>query len=402
MNTAPATPYLGNLTPLRGLAALFTVIYHVDLIFGLGGNLLIRFKDSLLLNKMYLMVDFFFVLSGFIMCHVYGKWFRESVQGASFRQFTIARFARVYPLHFFTLLYLIALRIWFLHTGAPDDPFSQASDTWVSVPTNLLLIQSMNVHSWFSWNNAAWSISTEWWMYMLFPFLVKPFLKLKGPGRAAVIAGCIGGYLLIMFWIKQFVTVAEPLQFLIAPGQKLPVDINVCYQFGFLRCLFGFVLGMTTYLAYRDGYAKKIFANGTTFSILALGMFFCLHIAAWDVITVSFFPLMILSAAYGSRNMNAFFGLPAMQRIGDWSFSIYLVHQPLLYTIGFIRSYLDPHRNGPPEVPTMFWGWVICVSFITLVLVTASFTYRWLEVPARKWINRKFVPVHRLAHVKPA
>ena len=69
----PSTPYLSNLTPLRGIAALLTVMFHVDLMLGGGGNPLVKFKDALLFTRRYLMVDFFFVLSGFIMCHVYGK-----------------------------------------------------------------------------------------------------------------------------------------------------------------------------------------------------------------------------------------------------------------------------------------------------------------------------------------
>ena len=61
--------YFSNLTPLRGIAALLTVIFHVSLMAGpLAFN-------TQVLNRMYLMVDFFFVLSGFIMCHVYGELF---------------------------------------------------------------------------------------------------------------------------------------------------------------------------------------------------------------------------------------------------------------------------------------------------------------------------------------
>ena len=53
--------YLANLTPLRGIAALLTVIFHVDLMIGNGGNALIKIKDSMVLTRMYLMVDFFFM-----------------------------------------------------------------------------------------------------------------------------------------------------------------------------------------------------------------------------------------------------------------------------------------------------------------------------------------------------
>jgi peptidoglycan/LPS O-acetylase OafA/YrhL len=90
-----STTYLSNLTPMRGIAALLTVVYHVNLFVG---GVLVTFTP--LMNQMHLMVDFFFVLSGFIMMHVYGKWFSEGVTVALFKKFTIARFARVYLLRF--------------------------------------------------------------------------------------------------------------------------------------------------------------------------------------------------------------------------------------------------------------------------------------------------------------
>ncbi len=72
----------------------------------------------------------------------------------------------------------------------------------------------MNVHHWFTWNNAAWSISTEWWMYMLFPFLVAPFLRLSTVARWVVVAACLAGYVFIMLVIQNYVTVPESLSFI--------------------------------------------------------------------------------------------------------------------------------------------------------------------------------------------
>src|SRR5450432_852731 len=94
--------YLTNLTPMRGIAALLTVIFHVDLFMG---NALVHPSASMILHRMYLMVDFFFILSGFIMCYVYGNRFKQQVKRKDFKKFTIARFSRVYPLHFATLIF---------------------------------------------------------------------------------------------------------------------------------------------------------------------------------------------------------------------------------------------------------------------------------------------------------
>lgn len=388
-----STPYLSNLTPLRGIAALLTVMFHVDLMLGGGGNLLVKFKDSLLFTRLYLMVDFFFILSGFIMCHVYGKWFNDSVEKNEFKQFTIARFARVYPLHFVTLLYCIGLKLVFIAAGGiTADPMDAVSNNWAAIPSHLLMIHSMNVNDWFTWNNASWSISTEWWMYMLFPFLVKPFLKLKSIGRAIVVLACFAGYLLITYFIVPIVTVPASIPFTAVNPADL--TINVSYQYGFLRCLFGFVLGMMVYQYYVEGTAKRLFSNGYALLLFTLGLGVCLHFAVPDVISVAFFPLILLSAAYGSKNMDAFFGTKPLQRIGDWSFSIYLVHQPLLYTIGTIMSYLNPPNPnapaGPPPPMDMLTGWMICLVFVAFTLLVSFLTYRFVEVPARKWINARW------------
>ena len=310
-----STQYLSNLTPLRGIAALLTVVFHVDLMLGNGGDLLLKFKDSMLINRMYLMVDFFFVLSGFIMYHVYSQYFKEAVSSAAFKRFTIARFARVYPLHFFTLLFTALIWLVAAQLGLPQISVLQCENSAYSFITNILLLHSMNFHQWFSFNHASWSISTEWWMYMLFPFLVRPFAKLNSLGRTLVVLGCFVGYLIITFWIVPIVTFPASLPFV-----KLnPADlrINVAYQFGFLRCLFGFVLGMMMYAGYQENWGKNWLANGYTFLLLMLGLGLCLHFAVPDVFSVGFFPLMLLSAAYGSKNMDSFFGTKPLQRLGD-------------------------------------------------------------------------------------
>lgn len=388
------TTYLPNLTPLRGVAALLTVIFHVDLMLGGGGDMLLKFKDSMLINRMYLMVDFFFVLSGFILCHVYATWFSTAVNGVDFKRFTIARLARVYPLHVAMLL-LTAL-IWGISgaVGIPENVILQTENSAWSFVTNLLLLQAMNLHQWFSWDHASWSISTEWWMYMLFPFLVKPFFRLQASGRVLVVIGCFAGYAAISLLIMPLVTVTPALSFMFGNGPA-PFNntINVGYQFGFLRCLIGFVLGMTTYQSYREGWGRAWLGNGYTLLGLTLGLGLCLHFAIPDAYSVSFFPLILLSGAYGSVGMDRLFGTRPLQRLGDWSFSIYLVHQPLMYIIGSVLAYQSlgkPATGGPPPKPDMLTAWLICLVFIGFTLFIASLTYRFIEVPARNWINRRF------------
>src|ERR1700737_2363832 len=83
------------LDSLRGLSALMVVLYHANFSSFLYNLPIIRHS--------YLFVDFFFVLSGFIMYYNYGSL----TDTASFRQFIGMRFFRLYPLHFTLLMVFV-------------------------------------------------------------------------------------------------------------------------------------------------------------------------------------------------------------------------------------------------------------------------------------------------------
>jgi peptidoglycan/LPS O-acetylase OafA/YrhL len=364
---------------------MLTVIFHVNIM--QMQNPLIPHESSGLLHHTYLMVDFFFILSGFIMCHVYGKWFSEGVSGAQFKKFTIARFARVYPLHLVTLLYTILLFYVAGKLGLPPDVVENQNSGY-SILTNLTLLHSMNLHEWFSWNHASWSISTEWWAYMVFPFLVGPFMRLGAYGKGLAAFLCFAGYLVITFWIVPIVTIPPEIPFVrVDPAWH---SVNVAYQYGILRCLCGFVLGMMLYEGFKKGWGKAVLGNGYVLTGLTLASFACMHFELADIFALSFFPFILLSGAYGSEGINKVFATTPLQRLGDWSFSIYLVHQPLLFTIWKIQTYLNPvDPNAPPPPPDLMGAWLYCFGFIALMLVVSYFTYRLVEVPARLWLNPK-------------
>src|SRR3954462_7636629 len=97
--------YLSNLTPLRGFAAIWVVVFHFS-------EIIAKFvptDKSLIMTKGYLMVDLFFIMSGFIIYHVYQKDFQTTFSGNHFNRFIVARFARIYPLHFVTLILAIVI-----------------------------------------------------------------------------------------------------------------------------------------------------------------------------------------------------------------------------------------------------------------------------------------------------
>ena len=166
-------PYITTLTPLRGIAALLVLIFH--------SNLMVMPFHSSNVNFMsgWLWVDFFFVLSGFIIFYVYGESFKQSITTASYWKYIKARFARVYPLHFFTLIWCLVCAIVIIHYANGLHPFfGDMLNPYGAIPS-LLFIQSLGLYGAAPLNTPSWSLSTEWWVYMIFPLMVPFFTRLK-------------------------------------------------------------------------------------------------------------------------------------------------------------------------------------------------------------------------------
>ena len=116
-----------------------------------------------------------------------------------------------------------------------------------------------------------------------------------------------------------------------------------------------------------------------------------MHFNLPDIITVFFFPFILLSGAYGSESINRVFSTRPLQRLGDWSFSIYLVHQPILIVILNTLFLLNPPAdpNKQPPVPGLLMAWATAIVFIALILFVSYLTYTFIENPARRWLNTK-------------
>lgn len=146
----PKRPALAALTSLRFFAALAIVIHHCNGVFWTAADL----------GPLDAGVSFFFVLSGFILTYMYHDTVAEKFD---WRRFYTARFARIWPLHVVCLILTIA----FVTVPEPFDG-------------GVLVANSLMLHAWipfdryfFSYNYASWSISTELFFYLLFPFVLQ-------------------------------------------------------------------------------------------------------------------------------------------------------------------------------------------------------------------------------------
>jgi peptidoglycan/LPS O-acetylase OafA/YrhL len=152
-----------QLTALRGVAAMLVVMYHFKKEFGTTINL-----DSYtqIFECGYLWVDFFFILSGFVMGLVYADFLAWPITPVRYRQFLTKRLARIYPLHIFTFVLFIPTEAAKLFLASNADPAFSVNSPGAML-SNILLIQAWHVHSSATWNQPAWSISAEWAAYLL-------------------------------------------------------------------------------------------------------------------------------------------------------------------------------------------------------------------------------------------
>ena len=138
-------------------------------------------------------VDFFFILSGFVMCHVYQHIFRNVVDRHNYFRFIGLRLIRIYPLHILTLLVFVLFELiqWFLVRAELLHGITVFSDqsSLFSLAANFLLIHAWGVVDTSGWNQPSWSISVELFAYLVFPFVFfwmqkKPYLEISAhPAR---------------------------------------------------------------------------------------------------------------------------------------------------------------------------------------------------------------------------
>ncbi|GAB4039120.1 acyltransferase family protein [Spirosoma jeollabukense] len=368
------TTYLSSLTSLRGIAALLVIFLHIDgICFQLapaGSHFFIR--------KGYLWVDFFFLLSGFIMVHVYGHSFSAISNLHLFKRFMWARFARIYPLHLFSFLCMVSFYFWYKATNTLT-AFDHQLYNLNAIPTNLFLIHGLGVHTFLSWNAPSWSISTEWWMYVLFPLLMLFFQKTTPGKRLGMLWFIIAGYLFISYYLHPLSMAKSPY-----PDLTRVNSIDVTYDYGFVRCFFGFLFGMLIYDLYKIKWLYATLKSSLLWMGLVALIFITLSIHIPDMITVLLFAAIVLMSAYNSGAANVLLNLRPLVWLGDISYSLYLMHLPIMY---FLLIYIKrfPSITFSASMPVL---WLYSFAYITIVLLISALTYNVIELPMRKKLNQ--------------
>lgn len=350
------------LTTWRAISALCIVQYHAWIFVNPA------WPESWIIHGFEVWPDFFFALSGFILMHVYGNNLFARKDGLY--NYFIHRIARIYPLHVFVLLVLICLETlrWTLSHWTPDiyGNFFSGSTNPKYILTNLLLIQAWGVQAMDSWNVPAWSISSEFACYLVFPLLIHYGVIARKTTAVALVLLVTAG----LIWI-----------------QLTRNTFNVTYDLGAPRAFFSFSLGCVLY-HYRHALLNRL-AFIPPLLLQSLVIAAILSAFAINVIPLLFIPLWILliaSFTYEQTLLSRILAWRPFEYLGDISYSIYMVHIVVLWP-------LLQARSAAPELLKDFIAWPPVLILLTILAVTialSSLTYRYIENPGRTFIRKRF------------
>lgn len=309
----------------------------------------------------YNLVDFFFVLSGFVFMHTYAQ---KIVNGQiSFKEYAINRLSRLYPLHILTLFIVAGQVIWMQSRG---HSFIYQNNDFFHFVLSALMIQS----GWFGtmqvFNGPSWSIATELIVYILFFVTIS---KLKSRFRYNIA--------FLSFIYIGIAMLYRDKEFLILNSFTL-------------RALLGFFVG--TIACQFAPFIKSSSRASTTFQSTFLGGAIVLIVLSHKfgfreffgrfeiVFPMIVYPSIILFVIK-NKLANYILSLSPFQILGNCSFSIYLWHYPVQTVLHSI--YL---KNGISAENPVAW-----FIFVPCVFAVAIPSYYFFEKPIQNKIREKFL-----------
>ncbi len=370
------------LSGARAIPPLILVLFHFCEGHGYRG---LTWFD-LLAAKGYLWVEFFFALSGFVLVYVYGGRARELWRASGYFSFLWSRLARLYPLHLFMILAILAQFVVFdalARAGGYVSIFHQPYHPILTLPTfvaNLFLVQAWNLFPYLSWNGIAWFVSVEFLLCLLFPLFVVVARGGVASGLAALVAGITGLVLLNLHsrW-----------------------GLDLTFHNGVYRGMAAFCsgVGMGTLFAStrRANAALPDHAHSAIQMVFLVLLFLAIRFNGWshthrDFLTV--LPMFGLIAALASDRgvmANMLKSRPTL-KLGEWSYAIFIGQTFWLQFDRFAEQRLFPDPKaivfGMPWQTLIWWlepAFLVAVCIVWGALLTAA-----IERPASTALRRLY------------
>lgn len=349
----PVPADLKQLTALRFFAAAWVVAY--DYLPSLTGS------RPLFVDKGYLGVELFFVLSGFILCHVYLD--AAGPGRLNYAAFLWARLSRVYPVHLFTLVGVGVMGGAALALGFTVE---NSVVVWSAILQNLLLVHAWGTTSVAGWNHPSWSISAEWFAYLTFPMFAWAAWRLRRQPYLAVTG------------VLAFIAALYPA-FERFAGFPL-TEATVAW--GALRIVPCFALGCAVNLLWRHNPLTSRARAALTAAAAIVIVIAAAAVGAPDYLAVMLFGALILGlaslASTGSRMLTS----APLVYLGEVSFAIYMVCIP--WQLAFSKAAAKVFGLEGELLPS--WLWLVQLSGL---LAAAIAVHHAIERPARAWMRRR-------------
>lgn len=336
-----------SLNTLRGLAALMVAVYHGPAMFG----------SKHWFPHAYLAVDLFFVISGFIMAHVYGARVRG---GLAFGGFMRRRLARLYPLYLAVTVGGAGLFFWKAAVDmGPDRP-----ELIGALGLNLLLIPADTTG--LLSNRAAYPFALQTWSIVWEIVLSGAFfLWARRIGGGALPLALAAGLLLALNAVNR--------------GTLDGGFTMQTFWVGGIRALFGFSAGMAAFemmAKTSDRTWRALGLAAAPFGVLALFYILTVRRTWWAAdlaIVLALFPLLV---GYLARLRPRWAEHAVGDFLGQASYSVYLLHG---LTIGVAGLWLltNPYIAQP-------WRYVFGAAWLASLMVLSWLCWRYFETPARK------------------
>jgi peptidoglycan/LPS O-acetylase OafA/YrhL len=344
-----------SLTGLRGAAAVYVVLFHYFT------PIPEQMPGKMLFLHGYLAVDFFFCLSGFVMAMNYSGLFAHGPTRTNCYLYFTRRIARIYPLYIVTLL----LAGWLAVTGNLEYR--------TSTPIASFIADIPMVQNWGPWNTVnlpSWSISAEFFSYLLFPFLVSFFLY-RSP-RTFAIAGslCVAALTALFVYAIEY---NDPLK-LFDDTIGIP---------SLVRCVSEFSLGLVAYRALSTPLGTTVRNSPWMAYILGGALFILFLMRFTDLAIILLIPFFIIALSGRDNLISQFLGSRPMEYLGVLSYSIYLLHYLFNAPLGWFDRFARHHGSRHSHS-------VATLLVLPLLFAVSTLTYRFIERPGRQFLRGVF------------
>jgi len=352
VNTNKLLPIEG----LRAFAAIGVVWVHVWTWFNNVSLPIFNFDFFKAISFVGCGVDFFFVISGFLM---FMALYKNDFSISNYFKFLRKRFLRIAPLYYLTILfYYFYFNTFFCQHIALKD----------------ILVNVLFLNNFFKINIAYtyWSLGVEWWFYLLLPFV---FLFKKTTIRLLSLS------LLCIIGLFQLVSIQQQSNLFLTPDQPLPLIFEFVWG-----VLIGFIITSKKKFEIKQTFLNIIVAFAILYIgrtmrftnvVLALKEFgFWAKTFSGIVMTFGFALLMYISIT-SNGFFTKFLSSKPLQFMGKLSYGIYLWHLVFVYALGFITT------KNQSQIAVIFY--FTLVLFLTILL--SWFTYELIE---KRYFKSKF------------